>query len=271
LALVPAFARGTNNLAVALLKAATGIWASPHDSRAVKAGARQEASQEVSMNWITHFTAWVAGWIALAKMKRQTKIGLTTIFAGLIFLPGCWTYSVHPLSENDDQHLAYDPLLEGTWRPSDDDSGRIVISGDSKAQEYTVTFIDLQKGPNGNGNEPVIRFAARLVQLGAGRFLDAVPNGDAAGAGALPTHSVLRVFLNADSLALVPLSDSWLCGASEAEQANLGECLDGDFVLTAHTDVLQDFVKNHADDEGVFPEPSADDTWHRERKVEDFK
>jgi hypothetical protein len=223
------------------------------------------------MNWITHFTAWVAASIAVAEMKLQTKIGLTIILAGLILLPGCWTYSLHPLSENDDQHLAYDPLLEGVWQPGDSDCSKIVIAGDSKAQQYTVTLIDLEKSPKCNGTEPGIRFATRLVQLGADRFLDVVPSGDAAGIGALPAHSVFKVFLNADSLALVPLSDSWLCGTSEAEQANLGECLDGDFVLTAHTDVLQEFVKNHADDGGVFPEPSADDTWHRERKLGDFK
>ena len=218
------------------------------------------------MNWITRFTAWVAGSIAVAKMKRQTKIGLAAMFAGLILLPGCWTYSVHPLFENGDPHLTFDPLLEGSWHAGDDDCSKIVISGDSKAQEYTVTFMDLPNGHNCNGNESGIRFAARLVQLGPDRFLDAVPNGDTVGMGSVPTHSFLKVFLNADSLALVPLSDSWLCGTSEAERAGLGECLDGDFVLTAHTDVLQDFVKSHANDEGVFPEPSEDDTWHRERK-----
>jgi hypothetical protein len=202
-------------------------------------------------------------------MKLQTKIGLIAIFAGLILLPGCWTYSVHPLFENDDQHLIYDPLLEGIWQTGDSDCSKVVISGDSKAQQYTVTLVDLQKGSSHNGNEPGIRFAARLVQLGAVRFLDTVPSEDAAGVGALPAHSIFKVFLNADSLALVPLSDSWLCSASEAEQASLGECLDGDFLLTAHTDVLQDFVKNHADDESVFPEPSDDDAWHRERKSND--
>ena len=173
---------------------------------------------------------------------------------------------MHPLAENDDQHLTYDPLLEGAWLSGDSDGSKIVITGDSKAQGYAITFIDLEKAPKGNGNEPGTRFGARLVQLGADRFLDVVPSGDAVAIGALPAHSVLKVFLTADSLALVPLSDSWLCGTSEAEQANLGECLDGDFVLTAHADVLQDFVKNHSDDEDVFPEPSEDDRWHRERK-----
>src|SRR5215831_9508432 len=123
-------------------------------------------------------------------MKLRTRIGLITTFAGLILWPGCWTYSVHPLSENDDQHLTYDPLLEGTWQTSDSDRSKVVISGDSKAQQYTITFIDLQEGSKHNGNEPDFRFTARLVQLGAVRFLDAVPNGDAAGIGALPTHSI---------------------------------------------------------------------------------
>ena len=221
------------------------------------------------MNRMAHFTGRAAPSSGVAEKKLQTRIALTTVLAGLILLSGCWTYSVHPLAEKDDQHLAYDPLLEGSWQPGDSDCSKIVIAGDSKAQEYTVTFIDLQNGHNCTGTEPGIRFAARLVQLGPDRFLDAVPKGDTVGFGSLPTHSVLKVFLNIDSLALVPLSDSWLCGASEAEQVNLGECLDGDFVLTAHTGVLQEFVKSHADDEGVFPQPSEDDTWHRERKSGD--
>src|SRR5690348_12261662 len=166
------------------------------------------------MNWIAHFAAWAAASTGLAEMKLQTRIGVTTILAGLILLTGCWTYSVHPLAENDDQHLAYDPLLEGSWQPGDSDCSKIVIAGDSKGQEYTVTFIDLQNGHDCNVNEPGTRFAARLVQLGPDRFLDAVPKGDTVGFGSLPTHSVFKVFLNADSLALVPLSDSWLCGAS---------------------------------------------------------
>jgi hypothetical protein len=223
------------------------------------------------MNWITHFTASVAASIAADETKLQTKLGLIAILACLISLPGCWTYSVHPLAENDDQHLAYDPLLEGVWHSGDSEDSKIVISGDSKVQGYTITLIDLDKGSKANGNELDIRFGARLVQLGGDRFLDIVPSGDAAGIGALPAHSVFKVFLNADSLALVPLNDSWLCGTLEAEQANLGECLDGDFLLTAHTDVLQDFVKNHSDDEDVFPEPSDEDRWQRERKLGDSK
>jgi len=197
-------------------------------------------------------------------MQRQTNAGLTAILASVVLLSGCWTYSVHPLFENGDQYLTYDPLLEGSWQAGDDDCSKIVISGDSRTEEYTITFIDSQNGHDCNGNEPGIRFAARLVQLGPERFLDAVPHGDAVGIGSLRTHSVFKVFLNADSLVLVPLSDSWLCHTSEAEQANLGECLDGDFLLTAHTDVLQNFVKSHAEDDGVFPKPSEDDWWHRE-------
>jgi len=223
------------------------------------------------MNWMAHFTAWAAGSIAIAKMKRQTKIGLTTIFAGLIFLPGCWTYSVHPLAEKDDPHLTYDPLLEGVWQSRDNHCGKIVIAGDSKAQEYTVTLFDLENDAQCDGTESGVRFSARLVQLGTERFLDAVASGDAADIGAQRAHSILKVLLNVDSLDLVPLSDSWFCDASKSEQAKLGECVNGDFMMTMHTDVLQEFVKNHADDVGIFPEPNVDDTLHRERKSGDSK
>jgi len=223
------------------------------------------------MNWMAHFTAWAAASSGVAEMKLRERLALTTVLAGLILLSGCWTYSVHPLAEKHDQYLAYDPLLEGVWQTRDNHCSKIVIAGDSKAQQYTATLIDLANDAQCDGTEHGVQFSAQLVQLGTERFLDAVASGDAGEIGALRAHSILKVFLSADSLALVPLSDSWLCGASKAEQAKLGECVNGDFVMTVHTDVLQEFVKTHAADLGVFPEPSADDTLPRERKSGDSK
>jgi hypothetical protein len=223
------------------------------------------------MNWIAYFT-WGAASSGVTEIKLQKGLALTTVLAGLILLSGCWTYSVHPLAEKDDPHVAYDPLLEGVWEPRDNHCGKIVIAGDSKAQEYTVTLIELENDSQCDGTESGVQFSARLVQLGTGRFLDAVASGHTAEIGAQQrAHSIIKVLLNTDSLDLVPLSDSWFCDASKAEQANLGECVNGDFMMTMHTDVLQEFVKNHADDVGVFPEPNVDDTLHRERKSGDSK
>jgi hypothetical protein len=204
-------------------------------------------------------------------MGAKPKImSLMLAIAALAFLPGCWTYSLHSLYRDDDPRLAYDPTLTGTWenRNSDCQTSQLVIAGDSKSQHYTLQLFD--KGEiechSASNDSAGIRYAGNLVQLGTARFLDVVPGGDAAGMGAIPAHSILKIVVEHDSLFLVPVSDSWLCSAPEAEQYRLGECIDGDFVLTASSDVLQDFVQSHADDDGVFPTLDGDATWHRAGK-----
>ena len=201
---------------------------------------------------------------------KQKNMSLTLATAALAFLPGCWTYSLHSLYRDDDPRLAYDPTLAGTWenRNTDCQTSQLVIAGDSKSQQYTLELSD--KGEikcHSTSNNPAgILYAGNLVQLGTARFLDVVPGGDAAGMGAIPAHSIFKIVVEHDSLLLVPVSDSWLCSAPQAEQYRLGECIDGDFVLTASSDVLQDFVQSHADDDGVFPTLDGDTTWHRAGK-----
>jgi len=195
---------------------------------------------------------------------KQKTMSLMLALAGLAFLPGCWTYSLHSLYRDDDPRLAYDSTLTGTWENRNSDC--LVIAGDSKTQQYTLQLFD--KGSEikcrcASTDSAGIRYAGNLVQLGPARFLDVVPGGDAVGMGTIPAHSIFKIVFDHDSLFLVPLSDSWLCSAPEAEQYRLGECIDGDFLLTASSDVLQDFVQNHADDDGVFPTLDGDATWHR--------
>jgi hypothetical protein len=201
---------------------------------------------------------------------KQKIMSLTLAIAALAFLPGCWTYSLHSLYRDDDPGLAYDPTLTGTWknRNSDCQNCQLVIAGDSKTQQYTLQLFDKAEIQChcASNDSAGIRYAGNLVQLGTARFLDVVPGGDPAGMGTIPTHSIFKIVVEDDSLFLVPLSDSWLCSAPEAEQYRLGECIEGDFVLTASSDVLQDFVQNHADDDGVFPTLDGDATFHRAGK-----
>ena len=209
-------------------------------------------------------------------MTTRTKfVLLTAMLVSLAVLPACWTYSLHPLYEDDDQHLTYDPAPEGTWQQTGNEcqTCRLLISGDSRAQQYTLQLIDLQKAKCncGSADGPEIKFEGHLVQLGSHRFLDAVSQSDAEGMDAIPAHNIFKITAEGDSLSLMALSDDWLCHTPEAEQARLGECMDGDFVFTATTEVLQDFVQNHAEDEGVFPSPGDDDEWHRAGKSGDSK
>jgi hypothetical protein len=208
-------------------------------------------------------------------MNTRTKfVGLLAVLLSLAILPACWTGSLHALYEHDDQHLTYDPALEGTWQQIGNEcqTCRLLITGDSKAQQYTLQLIDLHdtKCNCGSGDGPEIKFEGRLVQLGTQRFLDAFPQGDIS-MGAIPAHNIFKITVEGDSLSMVAPSDDWLCDASEVEQARLGECRNRDFVLTAATELLQDFMQNHAEDEGVFPSPSEDDDWHRAGKPGDSK
>jgi hypothetical protein len=195
-----------------------------------------------------------------AKQKIMSRM---LAIAALAFLPGCWTYSLHSLYRDEDPRLAYDPTLTGTW---ENKNSQLVIAGDSQTQQYTLQLFDKDeiKCHCASNDSAGIRYAGNLGQLGTARFLDVVPGGDAAGMGAIPAHSIFKIVVEDNSLFLVPLSDSWLCSAPEAEQYRLGECIDrSDFVLTASSDVLQDFVQNHADDDGVFPTLDGDAAFHR--------
>jgi hypothetical protein len=130
-------------------------------------------------------------------MTTRTEFVLLAMLVSLAVLPACWTYSLHPLYEDDDQHLTYDPALEGTWQQTGNEcqTCRLLISGDSRPQQYTLQSIDLQKAKCncGSADGPEIKFEGHLVQLGSHRFLDAVSQSDAAGMDAIPAHNIFKI------------------------------------------------------------------------------
>jgi hypothetical protein len=193
-------------------------------------------------------------------MCINRKIKLLLLAAALTVFPACWTYSLHPIAEENDPHLIYDPALEGTWQVGNGQNDpTLIVTGDAKSLSYSLRLV---KSPEANVHDdaPDIRFDARMVQLGANRFLDALPQGDAQGIGSFPAHNILKVTLNHDSLALVLPSENWLCNATHLK---LGECTNGDFLLTASTDILQGFLQKHGSDSDLFSKPSGEDIFHR--------
>jgi hypothetical protein len=182
---------------------------------------------------------------------------LLVVSAVLIALPACWTYSLHPIAEENDPHLIYDPALEGTWQVGDNQNEPLlIVTGDQKSLTYSLRLSET----NANDDAPDVRFDAKMVQLGANRFLDALPQGDAQGLGSLPAHNILKVTLTHDSLALISASEDWLCNAPRLK---LGECTKGDYLLTAPTDILQAFLQKHGSDNDLFPKSSDGDLFHR--------
>lgn len=193
-------------------------------------------------------------------MHITRGVKLLVIATVLTAFPACWTYSLHPIAEENDPHLVYDPALEGTWQAGNaQDDTRMIVTGDPKLLSYSLRLARSSE-INVHDNDPDIRFDAKMIQLGANRFLDALPQGDAQGLGSFPAHNILKVTLNHDSLALVLPSEGWLCNATHLK---LGECTNGDFLLTASTDILQGFLQKHGSDSELFSKPSDDEVFHR--------
>jgi hypothetical protein len=185
---------------------------------------------------------------------------LLVIAAVLSVFPACWTYSLHPIAEDNDPQLIYDPALEGTWRfNGNQNEPTLVVTGDPKLLTYSLRLVKFSE-TGSSEDSPDVRFDAKMVQLGANRFVDALPQGDAQGLGSLPTHNILKVTLTHDSLALTLPSDDWLCNQARPK---LGECMGGDFLLTAPTDRLQGFLQKHGSENDLFPTPSDGDIFHR--------
>ena len=164
-------------------------------------------------------------------MKAHARPGLLAwIVMSIATFPACWTYSLHPIAGDNDPHLIYDPALEGTWQVGNvQNDPTLIITGDAKLLTYSLRVV---KSPETSAHDdgPDVRFDAKMVQLGANRFLDALPQGDAQGLGSLPAHNILKVILNHKSLALILPNDNWLCNAARLK---LGECTNGDYLLTA--------------------------------------
>jgi hypothetical protein len=191
-------------------------------------------------------------------MKAHARPGLLALMVmSIATFPACWTYSLHPIAEENDPHLIYDPALEGTWQVGDNQNeALLIVTGDQKSLTYSLRLSET----NAKDDGPDVHFDAKMVQLGANRFLDALPQGDAQGLGSLPAHNILKVTLTHDSLALISASEDWLCNAPRLK---LGECTKGDYLLTAPTDILQAFLQKHGSDNDLFPKPSDGDLFHR--------
>jgi hypothetical protein len=193
-------------------------------------------------------------------MNIPRGVKLLIVSAVLIAFPACWTYSLHPIAEENDPHLIYDSGLEGTWQVGNGQNDpTLIVTGDAKLLTYSLRLL---KSPETivHDDAPDVRFDAKMIQLGANRFLDALPQGDAQGLGSLPAHNILKVTLNHDTLALILPSEDWLCHAARLK---LGECTNGDYLLTAPSDILQAFLQKHGSDNDLFPKPSDGDTFHR--------
>ena len=163
-----------------------------------------------------------------------------------LFLVGCIP-SLHPLyTENE---LVYEPSLLGIWTEEGGGISYEFIKNDSSS--YTMIYTE---------DSIPSDFTAHLLKLGDNLFLNLQPDEPECGnefhkGYLIAAHSFYKVSLKKDVLRLDGLDIDWLRGLYRNGKTELSrEILQGDeFVLTASTKELQEFVLEYAKNEDAFP------------------
>ena len=211
----------------------------------------------------------------LIRSRHALRIaGFAFGFAGLLWLCGCWVYSVEPLYDESaspiDPDLTADRNLVGQWvQVREDCPATLAISAD----DVLNTTIDENKHRT-TGTEPryeliltpstscksddkPTRYDGHLVKVGDHRFLDVFPKSDEVCDLCLPMHSFMLVAQANDRLDLIPLNRDWLMQAISDNKVNLpylpvGHGTEDPVALTASSRELKDFVRKYAADKAAF-------------------
>jgi hypothetical protein len=185
---------------------------------------------------------------------RHCRIaGIVLVLAGLLILPGCWTFSMEPLFDGPtDPALTTDQTLVGAWGYVNDGCQwtlTIAISG----RNYNLT---MAPGAGCQSDEKTTRYQAYLVKLDEHRFLDLEPNEKEVCDLCLSAHTFALLTLENNNLVLTPLDGDWLLHAINDKKLALAHVGgDGEYIdmtLTARPAELQAFLREHADDKEAF-------------------
>lgn len=176
----------------------------------------------------------------------KTKKFLFYLLAALL---GSCIPSLHPLYT--DKELLFKENLIGTW--TEEDSQWVFEEG-SEPNSYDLAVTD---------NEGKGEFTAHLVKIDNMLFLDLFPEEpDLEGANdfykshLLPVHTFIKVE-QIEPILKMRMMDPEEMGDMLENDPNLikHEIVEDRVVLTASTNQLQKFMKEHANDEGLFNEP----------------
>lgn len=138
-------------------------------------------------------------------MRRTALLTLALLWA-----PGCLVLSLHPAY--DDETIAWDPELVGSWIDADDNVTMEVERGEWKS--YRITYVHPIETATVTGY---------LTAIGDERYVDVMPaRGEDRGSFLVPIHVVLHVRLDADRLELTPLSYDRFIDLLRARQALTG-------------------------------------------------
>jgi len=128
---------------------------------------------------------------------RRFSLRGALLAAILSLAPGCLVLSVNPVY--DDQSMASEPGLVGTWQDEDDKATLQIDRGEWKSYKihyvYTIETGDV---------------TGYLTTIGDERFLDVTTaRGEDRGSFLIPVHAILRVRLDGDTLTLTPFGYDW--------------------------------------------------------------
>ncbi len=186
------------------------------------------------------------------------------LLVSLLFLAGCVVQSVGPFCT--DNSMVYVREVIGEWTLQKDFGDDVstnairawVFSGDA-ATNCTLKAFDKQNVG--------ATFAVRFFKLGKNMFVDVLPGepGDETKMNSYWTwtvravHTVCKVELNGDALALKPLDYDWLKKNLEKHKLSLPHMNDPDGVVlfTASPRQWEAFLSKHAADTGAFVEEHA--------------
>ena len=188
----------------------------------------------------------------------KTKLIALAVFAVAALFTGCWQKSVHPFYTDKD--LFFEEKLLGEWRDGEkdaDDAATWTFSKSVLPNVYVVNIVD---------KETKLDCDARLFKMGDTKFMDMYSRNR--GVLDVPGHTLFRVLEVGESFKVQLLSPGWIKNRMQlnpkelshviaADPENPGETDKGEVILTAETERLQKFVKEHTNDEGFWEEPGT--------------
>lgn len=182
----------------------------------------------------------------------KTKKALFYLLAGV--LAGC-VPSLHPLFTEKD--VVFEPQLLGIWANDENSKETWQFTKQADSNTYEVIYTD----NDGKGS-----FAGTLGRINEMTFLDLFPDDKEAEIRAnsfykahlVPAHTFLKIEQIQPTLKMRAMNPDKL-GKMLANDPNLlkHEVIKDDrVVITASTQQLQQFMKQHANDEDLFGEPT---------------
>jgi hypothetical protein len=175
---------------------------------------------------------------------RVLRLAVCVLAAALS--PACLVVSLQPVY--DPETIAFDPALLGSWASADQDVTLAIERGEWHSYHVIAS----------QGNDRY-RLSARLTRVGTGLYLDVTPlDGTDLPALTLAVHGLSRLMFTEEGMTLAALDYEAFEQKVRTGGHELPMVVDArrNVVITASTADLRRWLALHADDEGVFDQPT---------------